>query len=107
MHTGDLGTLDEEGYCNIVGRIKDMVTRGGENISPRDVEEFLYRHPAIRDVQVIGVPDSKYGGNCVPASLCEPDMRSPRSMCRLSVEIKLLTTKSPGSSDSWIRSRRP
>ena len=61
MHTGDLAVLDEEGYCNIVGRIKDMVIRGGENIYPREIEEFLYQHPEIRDVQVVGVPDSKYG----------------------------------------------
>jgi fatty-acyl-CoA synthase len=61
MHTGDLATIDEEGYCCIVGRIKDMVIRGGENIYPREVEEFLYRHPAIADVQVFGVPDEKFG----------------------------------------------
>jgi fatty-acyl-CoA synthase len=61
MHTGDLATLDEEGYCNIVGRIKDMVIRGGENIYPRAIEEFLHRHPKIQDVQVCGVPDLKYG----------------------------------------------
>ena len=61
MHTGDLATMDGEGYVNIVGRIKDMVIRGGENIYPREVEEFLYLHPAISDVQVVGVPDRKYG----------------------------------------------
>lgn len=61
MHTGDLATMDAEGYVNIVGRIKDMVIRGGENIYPREIEEFLYRHPAVSDVQVIGVPDLKYG----------------------------------------------
>ncbi len=61
MHTGDLATLDAEGYCNIVGRIKDMVIRGGENIYPREIEEFLYRHPKIADVQVFGVPDPTYG----------------------------------------------
>ena len=61
MHTGDLATIDDEGYCNIVGRIKDMVIRGGENVYPREIEEFLYRHPKIQDVQVIGVPDSRYG----------------------------------------------
>ncbi|MQA87556.1 MAG: AMP-binding protein [Streptosporangiales bacterium] len=61
MHTGDLATMDAEGYVNIVGRIKDMVIRGGENIYPREIEEFLYTHPAIEDVQVIGVPDAKYG----------------------------------------------
>ena len=61
MHTGDLATPDDEGYCNIVGRIKDMVIRGGENVYPREIEEFLYRHPKIQDVQVIGVPDPRYG----------------------------------------------
>ena len=61
MHTGDLATLDAEGCGNIVGRIKDMVIRGGENVYPREIEEFLYRHPAIADVQVIGVPDARYG----------------------------------------------
>jgi fatty-acyl-CoA synthase len=61
MHTGDLATMDEDGYCAIVGRIKDLVIRGGENVYPREVEEFLYGHPDILDVQVIGVPDEKYG----------------------------------------------
>jgi len=61
MHTGDLATADEEGYVNIVGRIKDMIIRGGENIYPREVEEYLYTHPAVMDVQVIGVPSEKYG----------------------------------------------
>ncbi|HEY1630249.1 MAG TPA: AMP-binding protein [Rhizomicrobium sp.] len=61
MHTGDLATIDEAGYANIVGRIKDMVIRGGENIYPREIEEFLYRHPKVQDVQVVGVPDAKYG----------------------------------------------
>ena len=61
MHTGDLGTLDEDGYGNVVGRIKDMVIRGGENVYPREIEEYLYRHEAIQDVQVVGVPDVKYG----------------------------------------------
>ena len=61
MHTGDLAEMREDGYCNIVGRIKDMVIRGGENIYPREIEEFLYTHPDIEDVQVIGVPDERYG----------------------------------------------
>jgi fatty-acyl-CoA synthase len=61
MHTGDLAIMDDAGYLNIAGRIKDMVIRGGENVYPREVEEFLYGHPAIEDVQVIGVPDAKYG----------------------------------------------
>jgi fatty-acyl-CoA synthase len=61
MHTGDLATMDAEGYVNFVGRIKDMVIRGGENIYPREIEEFLHTHPDIADVQVIGVPDRRYG----------------------------------------------
>jgi fatty-acyl-CoA synthase len=61
MHSGDLAVMDEEGYIKIVGRIKDMIIRGGENVYPREIEEFLYTHPAIADVQVIGVPDVKYG----------------------------------------------
>ena len=61
MHTGDLATMDEDGYCNIVGRIKDMVIRGGENIYPREIEEYLYRHPKIQDVQVFGIPDQRFG----------------------------------------------
>jgi fatty-acyl-CoA synthase len=61
MHTGDIGTIDAEGYGNIVGRIKDMVIRGGENLYPREIEEFLYTHPKIADVQVVGLPDKRYG----------------------------------------------
>jgi fatty-acyl-CoA synthase len=61
MHTGDLATMDADGYVNIVGRIKDMIIRGGENVYPREIEEFLYTHPDVSDVQVIGVPDAKYG----------------------------------------------
>jgi fatty-acyl-CoA synthase len=61
MHTGDLATLDAQGYCNIVGRVKDMLIRGGENVFPREVEEYLFRHPKIQDVQVFGVPDARYG----------------------------------------------
>ena len=61
MHTGDLATMDAEGYVNIVGRIKDMIIRGGENVYPREVEEFLHTHPAVSEAQVIGVPSAKYG----------------------------------------------
>src|SRR5579863_586655 len=69
MHTGDLGVIDADGYCNIVGRVKDMIIRAGENISPREIEEFLYRHPAVSDVAVVGVPDPKYG-EVVCACVC-------------------------------------
>jgi fatty-acyl-CoA synthase len=61
MHTGDLATMDNEGYLNIVGRIKDMIIRGGENVYPREIEEFLYGHPKVQDVQIIGVPDVRFG----------------------------------------------
>ena len=61
MHTGDLATIDDAGYCNIVGRVKDMLIRGGENVYPREVEEFLFRHPQVSQVQVFGVPDARYG----------------------------------------------
>jgi fatty-acyl-CoA synthase len=86
MHTGDLGTFDDEGYGNIVGRIKDMVIRGGENVYPREVEEFLFRHPKVRDVQVVGVPDEKYGEElCAWIVLCEGAAATPeeiRDFCR-------------------------
>jgi fatty-acyl-CoA synthase len=73
MHTGDLATMDDDGFIAIVGRIKDMVIRGGENIYPREIEEFLYGHPAIDDVQVIGVPDEKYGEELMAWVRCKPD----------------------------------
>ncbi|AXQ29793.1 AMP-binding protein [Solimonas sp. K1W22B-7] len=87
MRTGDLATMDEQGYVNIVGRIKDMIIRGGENIYPREIEEFLYTHPDIRDVQVIGVPDEKFGEE-VMATVIMKDGAAPltaealRAFCR-------------------------
>jgi fatty-acyl-CoA synthase len=72
MHTGDLATMDAEGYIKIVGRIKDMIIRGGENISPHETEEFLHTHPAIQDVQVIGVPDDRYGEEVMAWLILEP-----------------------------------
>jgi fatty-acyl-CoA synthase len=73
MHTGDLAAMDEDGYVAIVGRIKDMVIRGGENVYPREIEEFLYAHPDIEDVQVIGVPDQKYGEELMAWVRLRPD----------------------------------
>jgi fatty-acyl-CoA synthase len=82
MHTGDLATMDDQGYVRIVGRIKDMIIRGGENVYPREIEEFLYTHPEIADVQVIGVPDDRYGEELMAwvmlrqgASLTEDELR--------------------------------
>ena len=86
MHTGDLATIDAEGYCNIVGRAKDMLIRGGENVYPREIEEFLFRHPKVQSVQVFGVPDAKYGEEiCAwivpkPGQTCTED--EIRAFCR-------------------------
>jgi fatty-acyl-CoA synthase len=86
MHTGDLATMDDEGYVNIVGRLKDMVIRGGENVYPREIEEFLYRHPKVQDVQVIGVPDPRYGEEiCAWIKLREGQSATPeeiREFCK-------------------------
>lgn len=86
MHTGDLATIDAEGYCNITGRIKDMVIRGGENIYPREIEEYLYKHPSVQDVQVFGVPDERFGEEvCAWIKLKEQhtcDEDSVRNFCK-------------------------
>src|SRR5438128_1220156 len=82
MHTGDLATLDENGYCNIVGRLKDMVIRGGENIYPREIEEFLYRHPKVQDVQVVGVPDARYGEELCACIILRPGMEATATEIR-------------------------
>ncbi|HZD25765.1 MAG TPA: AMP-binding protein, partial [Alphaproteobacteria bacterium] len=86
MHTGDLATIDEDGYGNIVGRVKDMLIRGGENVYPREVEEYLYQHPKVQEVQVFGVPDPKYGEEIcawiVPAPGEPPSEEEIRAFCR-------------------------
>ncbi|MBS0427960.1 MAG: AMP-binding protein [Proteobacteria bacterium] len=86
MHTGDLATMDDAGYVNIVGRIKDMVIRGGENIYPREIEEFLYRHPKVQDVQVVGLPDRKYGEELcawiIPKPGQQPNEDEIRDFCK-------------------------
>lgn len=87
MHTGDLARMDEDGYVSIEGRIKDMVIRGGENIYPREIEEFLYSHPSIQDVQVIGVPDERYGEELMACIIAvpgapEPDAAAIAEFCR-------------------------
>jgi fatty-acyl-CoA synthase len=86
MHTGDIATMDEDGYVRIVGRIKDMIIRGGENVYPREIEEFLYTHPEIADVQVIGVPDERYGEELmawvVPRSGAELNEDTVKEFCR-------------------------
>ena len=86
MHTGDLATMDAEGYVEIVGRSKDMVIRGGENLYPREIEEFLYAHPDVADVQVVGVPDPRYGEELaafvIPRSGASVDREAVAGHCR-------------------------
>jgi len=95
MHTGDLGVLDEEGYLKIVGRIKDMVLRGGENIYPREVEEFLYTKPEIADVQVIGVPDIKYGEEVMAWVKLRPGAATTEAELKAFCKGKIATYKIP------------
>nr|BFE79141.1 hypothetical protein GCM10020093_017420 [Planobispora longispora] len=106
MHTGDLATMDAEGYVNIVGRIKDMVIRGGENVYPREIEEYLYTHPDIADVQVIGVPDAKYGEELMAWIVMRPGAEpltaeAVREFCA----GRLAHYKIPGTCIRWRGSR--
>ena len=85
MHSGDLASIDAEGYCSIVGRSKDMLIRGGENVYPREIEEFLYRHPKVREVQVIGIPDDRYGEEiCACVMARDPSLTAEelRAFCK-------------------------
>jgi fatty-acyl-CoA synthase len=86
LHSGDLGTMDEDGYITITGRSKDMVIRGGENIYPREVEEFLFSHPAVADVQVFGVPDDRFGEELCAWIISRPGFAATeeeiRAFCR-------------------------
>ena len=95
IRSGDIATLDEEGYCNIVGRLKDMLIRGGENIFPREIEEFLFGHPKIEDVQVIGVPDPKYGEEVCAWIKLHPDATMSAQDVRAFCEGKIAHFKIP------------
>ncbi|WP_248320744.1 AMP-binding protein [Caballeronia sp. Sq4a] len=95
MHTGDLATLDAEGYCNIVGRLKDMLIRGGENIYPREIEEFLFRHPKIQSVQVFGVPDAKYGEEVCAWIVVRPGEQATEQEIRAFCEGQIAHYKIP------------
>jgi fatty-acyl-CoA synthase len=95
MHTGDLATMDGEGYVNIVGRIKDMVLRGGENIYPREIEEFLFTKPEVADVQVIGVPDLKYGEELMAWVKLRPGAALTAEELRAFCKGKIATYKIP------------
>ncbi|WP_275403775.1 AMP-binding protein [Nocardioides jishulii] len=109
MHTGDIGVMDEDGSVRITGRIKDMVIRGGENVYPREIEEFLHTHPDVVDAQVIGVPDERYGEElCAWIQMregAEPlDASTPRR-CANSAPAGWRTTRSRATSRSWTSSR--
>ena len=95
IRSGDIATLDEEGYCNIVGRLKDMLIRGGENIFPREIEEFLFGHPKIEDVQVIGVPDPKYGEEVCAWIKLHPDATMSAEDVRAYCQGKIAHFKIP------------
>jgi fatty-acyl-CoA synthase len=95
MHTGDLATMDAEGFVNIVGRLKDMVIRGGENVYPREVEEFYYRHPKVQDVQVVGVPDAKYGEVLCACIVPKPGLRCTADELRAFAQGQIAHYKVP------------
>jgi len=95
MHTGDLATIDDEGYCNIVGRVKDMIIRGGENIYPREVEEFLYRHENIQDVSVFGIPSQKYGEQVCAWIKLNEDQTSSEEEIKIFCKDKIAHYKVP------------
>lgn len=95
MHTGDLADMDDDGYVRIVGRVKDMIIRGGENVYPREVEEFLYTNPKVRDVQVIGVPDQKYGEEIMAWVILEPGQTATEQELREFCSGKITHFKVP------------
>ncbi len=105
MHTGDLAVIDAEGFCNIVGRVKDMVIRGGENVYPREVEEFLYRHPSVQLVQVFGVPDARYGEELCAWIVLRPGKETSEDEIRAFCRIKLRITRCRAMCGSSPKSR--
>lgn len=100
LHTGDLAVMDEDGYVRITGRAKDMLIRGGENVYPREIEEFLYRHPKISDVQVYGVPDEKYGEEVAAAIKVRPGETLTEDEVREFCKGRSPATRSPATSSS-------
>ena len=95
MHTGDIATMDESGYVNITGRIKDMIIRGGENIYPRELEEFLHTHPGVSEAQVIGVPSEKYGEEVMAWVRPKPDVTLTEADLLAHAKGKIATFKIP------------
>lgn len=95
MHTGDLAMFDEEGFCAVVGRVKDMIIRGGENIYPREIEEYLIRHPKVSDVQVFGIPDKKFGEEVCAWAIAKPGMDLNEDELRDALEGQIAHFKIP------------
>ena len=95
IHTGDLATMDENGYIRIVGRITDMIIRGGENIYPREIEDFLYTHPAVEDVQVIGVPDERFGEQVMAWVILKPGAAATEADLRVYCTDRIARFKIP------------
>jgi fatty-acyl-CoA synthase len=95
MHTGDLATMDADGYVNIVGRIKDVIIRGGENVYPREVEEYLHTHPAVSEAQVIGVPSAKYGEEVMAWVRCKPGASATEDDLLVHCRGRIATYKIP------------
>jgi fatty-acyl-CoA synthase len=95
LHTGDLATMDSQGYCRIVGRIKDMIIRGGENIYPREIEEVLFAHPAVGDVAVVGIPDEKWGEQVVAFIRRAPETKVNESELHDYIREQLAPHKTP------------
>jgi fatty-acyl-CoA synthase len=95
MRTGDLATFDADGYCNIVGRVKDMLIRGGENVYPREIEEFLFRHPKVQAVNVFGVPDPKYGEEVCAWIVLKPGQQATEEEIRAFCQGQIAHYKIP------------
>ena len=95
MHTGDLAVIDENGFCSITGRVKDMIIRGGENIYPREIEEYLIRHPKVSDVQVFGIPDTRMGEEVCAWVIAKPDSELAEDELRTFLEGQIAHFKIP------------
>ena len=107
LHTGDLGSMDERGYCRIQGRQKEMIIRGGENIYPREIEQVLHAHPGVADVAVVGVPEPTGASRWRPSSGQPPANRSRRRICGLTATRALPPTRRRGTGSSWTPSPSP
>lgn len=104
LHSGDLGTMDEDGYVRVTGRIKDMIIRGGENVYPREIEEFLMGMPGVLDIQVVAVPSRKYGEEVGAFIIARPDVPWRPKTCAPSAAARSPGTRSRATSPWWTAS---